>query len=129
LKSFEAFTLLLLSRVPRRHRPSSLDAFVFGHLAPLLKAKLPNGKLQQQLKSLDNLTHFCSNILLLYFPGDGRGKQHDSGIVSGKKKGSSRTILGSGGFKSVATISSALYENTRYQSVAKYSEAGSVHVF
>ncbi|KAG7264245.1 hypothetical protein CRUP_016248 [Coryphaenoides rupestris] len=45
--------------------PSSLDAFVFGHLAPLLKAKLPNGKLQQQLKSLDNLTHFCSNILLL----------------------------------------------------------------
>ncbi|CAL8288298.1 unnamed protein product [Merluccius merluccius] len=52
--------------------PSSLDAFVFGHLAPLLKAKLPNGKLQQQLKSLDNLTHFCSNILLLYFPTDGR---------------------------------------------------------
>lgn len=52
--------------------PSSLDAFVFGHLAPLLMAKLPNGKLQQQLKSLDNLTHFCSNILLLYFPSDGR---------------------------------------------------------
>ncbi|XP_056449201.1 metaxin-1a [Gadus chalcogrammus] len=52
--------------------PSSLDAVVFGHLAPLLKAKLPNAKLQQQLKSLDNLTLFCSNILLLYFPGDGR---------------------------------------------------------
>ncbi|KAJ3598349.1 hypothetical protein NHX12_001859 [Muraenolepis orangiensis] len=52
--------------------PSSLDAVVFGHLAPLLRAKLPNGKLQQQLKSLDNLTHFCSNILLLYFPSDGR---------------------------------------------------------
>ncbi|MEQ2273464.1 metaxin 1, partial [Xenotaenia resolanae] len=52
--------------------PSSLDAYVFGHLAPILKCKLPNGKLQQHLKSLDNLTDFCSNILLLYFPRDGR---------------------------------------------------------
>ncbi|XP_074539218.1 metaxin-1a isoform X1 [Halichoeres trimaculatus] len=52
--------------------PSSLDAYVFGHLAPILKSKLPNGKLQQHLKSLDNLTNFCTNILLLYFPQDGR---------------------------------------------------------
>ncbi|XP_046888703.1 metaxin-1a [Hypomesus transpacificus] len=52
--------------------PSSLDAFVFGHLAPLLKMKLPKARLQQHLQSLDNLTHFCSNILLLYFPGEGR---------------------------------------------------------
>ncbi|XP_031174963.1 metaxin-1-like [Sander lucioperca] len=52
--------------------PSSLDAYVFGHLAPILKSKLPNGKLQQHLKSLDNLSNFCSNILLLYFPRDGR---------------------------------------------------------
>ncbi|XP_022617286.1 metaxin-1-like [Seriola dumerili] len=52
--------------------PSSLDAYVFGHLAPVLKSKLPNGKLQQHLKSLDNLTNFCTNILLLYFPRDGR---------------------------------------------------------
>uniref|UniRef100_A0A3B3Z3S4 Metaxin n=1 Tax=Poecilia mexicana TaxID=48701 RepID=A0A3B3Z3S4_9TELE len=50
--------------------PSSLDAYVFGHLAPILKCKLPNGKLQQHLKSLDNLSDFCSNILLLYFPRD-----------------------------------------------------------
>uniref|UniRef100_A0A3P8TZQ0 Metaxin n=1 Tax=Amphiprion percula TaxID=161767 RepID=A0A3P8TZQ0_AMPPE len=54
--------------------PSSLDAYVFGHLAPILKSKLPNGKLQQCLKSLDNLTNFCTNILLLYFPRDNRGK-------------------------------------------------------
>ncbi|KAF1373395.1 hypothetical protein PFLUV_G00238420 [Perca fluviatilis] len=53
--------------------PSSLDAYVFGHLAPVLKSKLPNGKLQQHLKSLDNLSNFCSNVLLLYFPRDGRG--------------------------------------------------------
>ncbi|XP_040923648.1 metaxin-1-like isoform X2 [Betta splendens] len=52
--------------------PSSLDAYVFGHLAPILKSKLPNGKLQQHLKSLDNLTNFCTNILLLYFPRDGQ---------------------------------------------------------
>ena len=58
------------------HRPSSLDAYVFGHLAPILKSKLPNGKLQQHLKSLDNLTNFCTNILLLYFPRDYRGEAH-----------------------------------------------------
>ncbi|KAM7421737.1 hypothetical protein PAMA_015738 [Pampus argenteus] len=52
--------------------PSSLDAYVLGYLAPILKTKLPNGKLQQHLKSLDNLTSFCTNILLLYFPRDGR---------------------------------------------------------
>ncbi|XP_026173537.1 metaxin-1a isoform X3 [Mastacembelus armatus] len=55
--------------------PSSLDAYVFGHLAPILKSKLPNAKLQQHLKSLDNLTNFCTNILLLYFPRDGRESQ------------------------------------------------------
>ncbi|XP_035464440.2 metaxin-1-like [Scophthalmus maximus] len=52
--------------------PSSLDAYVFGHLAPILKSKLPNGKLQQHLKSLENLSSFCTNILLLYFPRDDR---------------------------------------------------------
>jgi len=52
--------------------PSSLDAFVFGHLSPLLKIKLPNGKLQQHLSSLDNLRQYCSNILQLYFPSEGR---------------------------------------------------------
>ncbi|XP_076157313.1 metaxin-1-like [Alosa pseudoharengus] len=52
--------------------PSSLDAYVFGHLAPLLKIKLPNGKLQNHLTSLDNLRQFCTNILVLYFPSDVR---------------------------------------------------------
>jgi len=53
--------------------PSSLDAYVFAHLAPLLKIKLPNGKLQQHLNSLSNLQKYCSNILELYFPSDARG--------------------------------------------------------
>ncbi|KAM9805478.1 metaxin-1-like [Syngnathus typhle] len=48
--------------------PSSLDAVVFGWLAPILKCELPSGKLQQHLKSLDNLHAFCGNILLVYFP-------------------------------------------------------------
>ncbi|KAK1894842.1 Metaxin-1, partial [Dissostichus eleginoides] len=41
-------------------------------LSQRLGAKLPNGKLQQHLKSLENLSSFCSNILLLYFPQDAR---------------------------------------------------------
>uniref|UniRef100_A0A8C6WVZ0 Metaxin-1 n=1 Tax=Neogobius melanostomus TaxID=47308 RepID=A0A8C6WVZ0_9GOBI len=56
--------------------PSSLDAFVFGHLAPVLKIKLPNGKLQQHLQTLDNLCGFCSNILQLYFPRNSAGTGH-----------------------------------------------------
>ncbi|NXK88872.1 MTX1 protein, partial [Formicarius rufipectus] len=55
--------------------PASLDAFVFSRLAPLLKAKLPNGKLQQHLKSLQNLCNYCTSILSLYFPWDG-GESH-----------------------------------------------------
>ncbi|NXC77778.1 MTX1 protein, partial [Anhinga anhinga] len=55
--------------------PASLDAFVFSRLAPLLKAKLPNGKLQQHLKSLQNLCNYCTSILSLYFPWDG-GEMH-----------------------------------------------------
>ncbi|KAM8794319.1 metaxin-1 [Eudromia elegans] len=51
--------------------PASLDALVFSRLAPLLKAKLPNGKLQQHLKSLHNLCNHCAAILSLYFPWDG----------------------------------------------------------
>lgn len=47
--------------------PTSLDAFVFGFLAPLYKASLPNSSLQNHLRLLDNLTHFCDNILTVYF--------------------------------------------------------------
>ncbi|XP_072139056.1 metaxin-1b isoform X1 [Mobula birostris] len=62
--------------------PSSLDAIVFGHLAPLLKAKLPNGKLQQHLRSLDNLCSLCTSILGLYFPDDGSDPRNSSRRVS-----------------------------------------------
>ncbi|NWR78330.1 MTX1 protein, partial [Centropus unirufus] len=61
--------------------PASLDAFVFSRLAPLLKAKLPNGKLQQHLKSLQNLCNYCTSILSLYFPWDG-GELHPPHLAS-----------------------------------------------
>ncbi|XP_047448662.1 metaxin-3 isoform X1 [Mugil cephalus] len=50
--------------------PTSLDAFVFGFVAPLHKASLPSSPLQNHLRQLDNLTHFCENILALYFSPD-----------------------------------------------------------
>ncbi|KAM9391374.1 metaxin-3 isoform 1-T1 [Pholidichthys leucotaenia] len=50
--------------------PTSLDAFVFGFLAPLHKASLPSSSLQNHLRQLDNLTRFCDNILAVYFNSD-----------------------------------------------------------
>ncbi|CAL1615967.1 unnamed protein product [Knipowitschia caucasica] len=50
--------------------PTSLDAFVFGFLAPLCKASLPSSPLQTHLSQLENLTQFCENILALYFSSD-----------------------------------------------------------
>ncbi|XP_059406096.1 metaxin-3 isoform X5 [Carassius carassius] len=47
--------------------PTSLDAFVFGHIAPLIKAPLPSGQLQKHLNQLDNLCQFCNAILKNYF--------------------------------------------------------------
>lgn len=47
--------------------PTSLDAFVFGFLAPLYKAGLPSSPLQTHLSQLQNLTQFCENILSVYF--------------------------------------------------------------
>lgn len=51
-------------------RPTSLDAFVFGFVAPLYKANLPSSALQPHLQQLDNITRFCDNILAVYFGSD-----------------------------------------------------------
>ncbi|KAI9555759.1 Metaxin-1 [Daphnia sinensis] len=48
--------------------PSSLDAVVFAHLAPLLKAPLPSAALQNHLKACTNLTRFVGRVLQRYFP-------------------------------------------------------------
>lgn len=48
--------------------PSSLDALVFGQIAPLLKAPVPSTVLQNHLKGCTNLCQFCFRILATYFP-------------------------------------------------------------
>ena len=54
--------------------PSSLDAVVFGYVAPLLKAPLLSNQLIAHLKQCDNLSLHCSRILRLYFPLSEEGK-------------------------------------------------------
>ncbi|GIY25286.1 metaxin-1 [Caerostris darwini] len=48
--------------------PCSLDAIVFGFLAPLLKAPFKNAALQNHLKACPNLVQFVQRILQKYFP-------------------------------------------------------------
>lgn len=48
-------------------RPSTLDAYVFGFLAPLYKVRFPKVQLQEHLKQLSNLCRFCDDILNSYF--------------------------------------------------------------
>ena len=58
--------------------PCSLDAVVFAHLAPLLKAPLPSAALQNNLKACTNLNRFVSRILQRYFSKDVQGKTIDA---------------------------------------------------
>ncbi|KAM4664190.1 metaxin-1 [Discoglossus pictus] len=53
--------------------PASLDAHVFSYLAPIMNTKLPSNKLQQHLRSLNNLCQYCSSILSIYYAWDGEG--------------------------------------------------------
>lgn len=48
--------------------PCSIDAIVFGYLAPLLKIGLPNAQLSNHLKACENLVQFVARILQRYFP-------------------------------------------------------------
>ncbi|KAK2538834.1 Mtx3 [Columba guinea] len=47
--------------------PTTLDAFVFGFLAPIYKVCFPRLQLQEHLKQLPNLCRFCDDILTCYF--------------------------------------------------------------
>ncbi|XP_035296386.1 metaxin-3 isoform X5 [Cricetulus griseus] len=47
--------------------PSTLDAYVFGFLAPLYKVHFPKVHLQEHLKQLSNLCRLCDDILNSYF--------------------------------------------------------------
>ncbi|KAH9370453.1 hypothetical protein HPB48_000301 [Haemaphysalis longicornis] len=66
--------------------PTSLDAVVFAHLAPLLQAPFPSNALQNHLKACDNLAAFVTRIMQRYFPlKDGA----NSGDTAGTTKASS----------------------------------------
>ncbi|XP_076443339.1 metaxin-1-like [Babylonia areolata] len=49
-------------------QPSSLDALVFGYLAPILKAPLPSNQLQTHLRQCDSLCSLLNKILQRFFP-------------------------------------------------------------
>lgn len=49
-------------------KPCSLDALIFGYLAPLLKLPLPSDRLQLHLQSLPNLVRFVESIICIYLP-------------------------------------------------------------
>ena len=48
--------------------PSSVDAVMYGYLAPLLKAPFPNNSLQNYLNNCTNLVKFVVRISQNYFP-------------------------------------------------------------
>ncbi|KAM9251314.1 metaxin-3 isoform 1-T1 [Cariama cristata] len=47
--------------------PTTLDAFVFGFLAPIYKVCFPRVQLQEHMKQLPNLCRFCDDVLTCYF--------------------------------------------------------------
>ncbi|XP_043277962.1 metaxin-1 isoform X2 [Venturia canescens] len=51
-------------------RPTSFDALVYGYLAPLLKAPLPNPALQNHLKACTNLVKLISRISQRFFESE-----------------------------------------------------------
>ncbi|KAI1732462.1 outer mitochondrial membrane transport complex protein [Ditylenchus destructor] len=49
-------------------KPCSLDALIFGYLAPLLRLPLPTDRLQLHLTSCPNLVRFVESLISIYLP-------------------------------------------------------------
>ncbi|KAM3722095.1 Metaxin-1 [Dirofilaria immitis] len=49
-------------------KPSSIDALIFGYLAPILKLPLPSDRLQQHIMSCPNIVRFIESIISIYLP-------------------------------------------------------------
>ncbi|EJW73345.1 hypothetical protein WUBG_15750 [Wuchereria bancrofti] len=49
-------------------KPSSIDALIFGYLAPILKLPLPSDRLQQHIMSCPNVVRFIESIISIYLP-------------------------------------------------------------
>jgi len=72
-KAAQECMTLLSNRLADNHfmfgrSASSLDAVMYGYLAPLLKAPFPNNQLQNYLNNCDNLVKFVVRISQNYFP-------------------------------------------------------------
>jgi len=72
-KAAQECMTLLSNRLADNHfmfgrSASSLDAVMYGYLAPLLKAPLPNNSLQNYLNNCGNLVKFVVRISQNYFP-------------------------------------------------------------
>ncbi|CAD5214585.1 unnamed protein product [Bursaphelenchus xylophilus] len=70
-------------------RPSSLDALIFGYLAPLFKLPMANDRVQLQLKALPNLAVFLESISSIYCPvadeGLGAVKEYKNLVIEVEK--------------------------------------------
>lgn len=66
-------------------RPTYLDALVYGYLAPLLKAPLPNPALQNHLKGCPNLVRFVSRISTKFFESEYRTYERIKAAENEKK--------------------------------------------
>uniref|UniRef100_A0A0N5ASM4 GST_C_6 domain-containing protein n=1 Tax=Syphacia muris TaxID=451379 RepID=A0A0N5ASM4_9BILA len=72
LNAMSAVTLLSAKLGDNKYfygdKPSSLDALVFGYLAPIMKMPLPSDRLQLHLLSFANLVRFVESIISIYLP-------------------------------------------------------------
>lgn len=69
-------------------KPSSLDALIFGYLAPLIKLPLPSDTLQCHLQACSNLVRFVESILSIYLviPEEQRRKSDKEKIMWEERK-------------------------------------------
>ncbi|KAK0426214.1 hypothetical protein QR680_009590 [Steinernema hermaphroditum] len=49
-------------------KPSSLDALIFGYLAPFLKLPMPSDRLTLHLSACSNLVRFVESVISIYLP-------------------------------------------------------------
>uniref|UniRef100_A0A915PLI0 Metaxin n=1 Tax=Setaria digitata TaxID=48799 RepID=A0A915PLI0_9BILA len=50
------------------NKPSSIDALIFGYLAPILMLPLPSDRLQRHIMCYPNLVRFVESVISIYLP-------------------------------------------------------------
>ena len=77
--------------------PSSVDAVMYGYLAPLLKAPFPNNSLQNYLSNCSNLVKFVVRISQNYFPKVVKRHEEKTAREETASSSSSQQQSGAGG--------------------------------